>query len=175
MQATIINQKLCAVSSAVGYVLWRQTIEQKRQRYGRAISSAQGSANVFKATVLHEGYRCVNTLRTLTSGGRRLDRFTGTGWDGAAPPCGTPSMKRSTRDLDRLDLGRCHTFCANQLGGSDAAVLATHLPFFVLRMSRHAVVGTITGVGFGAGCLYGAGILLPLRAVGLAAPFPAAL
>jgi hypothetical protein len=62
---------------------------------------------------------------------------------------------------ERYDLGRGHQKMARRLGDGDAAALATHLPFFLMRMVRDAAIASVTGVALSAGLIYGACITGP--------------
>jgi hypothetical protein len=166
LSAASINRSLADAASRTGYLLWRQTLTRSCQRYAEAAHTTTGCQWYYSVT-LREGFAWARAVRSPIAPAGKLDRVMGTGWDRSRPPAFAlpPSAPAATRDLDRLDLGHAHRAVAQWLGGSDAAVLATHIPFFLARMTRHVVVAAVTSVGFVPGCLVGACIVAPWELV----------
>jgi len=155
-------------AEAVGHPLWRRQPNIHRANAAQQGDAATTAWGIYSTTVVHAAWQAACDLRGAVAR-PQWDRSIGSAWDRARPDTGTskaalPGRAAADRlepargpacDLDRYDLGRWHKAAACKLGGSDAAVLATHVPLFVVRMARHGVIGVVTGAGLLANALRG--------------------
>jgi hypothetical protein len=160
-----INATLFHTSAACGHALWREQLALHEHAAAQKRHEADNCVAVYTTAVWHTGWQVTCAVRDMLSR-PTWDRAIGTGWDRGetrrGPGQATETGSRPARSSQgRYDLGRGHRAVASLLGGGEGAVLATHLPFFLMRMGRHAAMGSVTGVALSAGLIYGACIIGP--------------